>query len=454
MTVAINALVFAIAGCAGSQDKTRDNGPPVSHQRSDASEEKATEKAVEEEAPEKTPEALAAEKKAADEEAAADKAAADKKASDEGKAKVMASCEPASDAPRFRPLPDPSVPWCTDDGETLLTFFHITDTHVGKEPPTDEGEITRDVDAFAAIVKAMNAMRTKTEPAPEFAVITGDLTDGWRSSDIRTFKSMLEDLNFPSYVCSGNHDVTFDPQTKHMKSWKRWFPKATLPQVIERGPIVLIGYDSQIYNARRKSEEVDDIATRQWRKIQSAVKEAHAAGKRTFLFAHIPALPSLFRKKVGASWSTKYLKPFQRLMKKYEVEASLTGHFHRDELYVDGKTFFLNAPPVSRWETRDSSYRIIRVMKTGLAYRQIYIGPEAKTRSYEVDLRGVTPEGMARWVDGLDDAGLRKVWEMRYAGDDASERMYGEQLKGHFRKFLKDPFSYQPKSGRTRRLSP
>jgi UDP-2,3-diacylglucosamine pyrophosphatase LpxH len=360
------------------------------------------------------------------------------------------TCAPVSDQPRFRALPDPTAPWCATSPEDV-TFIHITDTHVGKEPADSAGEPTRDADAFRAVIAAINEAVEATSPRPEFVFITGDLTDTWRPEEVREFKALLKALSpgLRVHVTSGNHDVTFDPQLGHIKSWEAAFPLATLPQVIHEGGLVLIGYDSQVYNQRRKTNEVDAIAEAQWGGLEEAVKAAHEAGKRTFLFSHIPALPNFFRKRVGASWETGYLRRFRRLIARYEVEASITGHFHRDEVYMSGKTLFLNAPPVSRWETRESSFRVVRVMKDGVAYRQRYLGPEAAARSYEVDLRKVTAEGFARWAQGLGDAELRQVWERRYAGDDASERLFGDLLQGPFRAFLAAPFSFQPTEGRT-----
>lgn len=351
--------------------------------------------------------------------------------------------------PVFRPLPDPGAPWPEDGRQTLLTFVHITDTHVGKIPETPAGPVD-DAAAFKEVIDAINGL----SPVPGFILITGDLTDDWQEDEIRRFKDLRKTLNAPSYVVGGNHDVTFDPAPAHMVSWDESFPDAPLPYDFQVQDLVFIGFDSQLYNSRRVDRSADEIAERQWVELVRRVKEAQGQGKRIFLFSHIPAVPSFFRQKVKASWATPYLEPYLRLLREGAVEATLTGHLHRDELYVQGSTLILNAPPVSRWETRDTSFRLYRVTEQGLMYRQIYTGPDSEARSYEVDLHGLTGESYGAWIDGLDDRGLRRLWEHRYAGDDAAERMYGQLHRAHFRAFLKDPFSYQPTHGIERRFKP
>ena len=97
----------------------------------------------------------------------------------------------------------------------------------------------------------------------------------------------------------------------------------------------------------------------------------------------------------------------------------------------------------------------MKLTREGIVYRQIYVGPEASKRSYEADLRGITEAGIAAWVAAQDAEGLRALWEMRYAGDDASERLFGDLVQGPFRRFLVSPFEFQPKTDRgTMRLRP
>jgi len=353
------------------------------------------------------------------------------------------TCPPTQ--PCLRALPDPSAPWPVSAAETQLTLVHLTDTHVGKVPETPDGPID-DAEAFQAVIQRINAM----EPQPDLTLITGDLTDAWKSDQITRFKALaLDTLRSEVLVASGNHDVGFDPRPEHITEWLIAFPEATLPQVTVRGPVAFIGFDSQVYNARRTGDAVDAIAEAQWERLVAAVAKARRRGKRVMLYSHIPALPSFFRDKVRASWKGQYLPRFLALLRDHQVEASLTGHFHRDELYARGPTLFLNAPPVSRWETRDTSYRVIKVTAAGLVYRQIYVGPEAATRSYQADLRGVTEAGVTAWVGDLDGEDLRALWERRYAGDDASERLYGDLEQAVLRDFLTRPFDYQPEDDDT-----
>lgn len=75
------------------------------------------------------------------------------------------------------------------------TFAHLTDTHIGsnRHPRTSEA-IMRDMAAYL------------NEKAPDFVVITGDLTENGTWEQHRAFMGLIDLIEAPVFVCPGNHD--------------------------------------------------------------------------------------------------------------------------------------------------------------------------------------------------------------------------------------------------------
>lgn len=335
-------------------------------------------------------------------------------------------------AVEFAPWVDANAPWPDDGRKTLLSFVVISDAHVGRE---DDGA------TFARVVSAINALR----PRPAFVLILGDLTDTFRKDQLAEFKATRGELEMPSHVVPGNHDESFDPSPQRIRGYARNFPDEVPPYRVDYGPLTLIGIDSQLFNERRRSPDSDELAERALQKLTKLMREAREAGQRLVVFHHIPPYPNFFRKSLKRAWQNRYLTRYLALLRKYDVEVELTGHFHRDELYVDeGGTLLLNVPPVCQKYTRHASYRLVRLTEEGLTYRQIYMDSEAAHLSYQLDLHGLDQASYARWLAGISDEELLTIWRRRTAGDKDTEEWIVDLARAHFRAFLSDPFSYQP----------
>jgi len=219
-----------------------------------------------------------------------------------------------------------------------------------------------------------------------------------------------------------------------------------MPYRFDYGSMAFIGFNSQLYNERRRTRDLDKKAFNQWGKIRRFVKEATKEAKRIVLFHHIPSYPNFFRDEVKRTWQNRYLRQFQNLLrsKSFSIDAVFSGHFHRDEWYVYHRTLLFNVPPVSEKYTRNSSYRIVRVTPEGMNYRQIYTDRETERLSYELDLHQVTGATHREWVDDLTHDELWNLWRYRNAGDDDTERWLDTLAVKEFRNFLQSPFRYQP----------
>jgi 3',5'-cyclic AMP phosphodiesterase CpdA len=341
----------------------------------------------------------------------------------------------------FAPIAgDPFAPWPEDGRETLLTFVQLSDTHVGRG---------KDHEAFASAIRVINRM----DPQPTFVMITGDLTDSFTKAQIKLFKKLYNRIKATTYLVPGNHDVMFNTNASRISWWEREFPSFKTPYRVDVGPMALVGIDSQLWNARRKSRSADKIADQQWDEMERLVTAATDEGKRVFIFDHIPPMPTFYRQRIARSWKSDRMRDYLSLIKAQGVEADLSGHVHRDELYVEGKTLFLNAPPISEKYTRLASMRLFRVTPQGLTYRQIYLRRRGKHLSYQMDLHGVDEASYDRWVNGMDDASLAKVWQVRHAGERDVERWFPRIDKKRFRSYLLDPFDHQPQRGMNTRFS-
>lgn len=345
----------------------------------------------------------------------------------------LAAPSPQPTPLRFEPLPDPQRPWPDDKRKTLLTFVHLTDTHVGNG---------RDHVAFARAVEAINAL----SPPPAFVIITGDLTESFTPPQVRQFQQIAGRLRAPVHVVPGNHDVTFDPNPARLARWRASFPNDQTPYRVDYGPLALVGVDSQLWNLRHVHPDTQAEARRQWARAEDLIAAARREGQRVLVFHHIPALPAFFRKKVVGSWREPEMNRWRALLREHQVEAELTGHFHRDELYMSDETLLLNAPPICQKYSRQASFRLFRVTEAGLMVRQIYLGdPDA---SYEVDLHGLNLARWRAWLEGLDDAGWRALWRRRYTDEPGAPRHFQEVDLARLRAYHLDPFSFQPQRGR------
>src|SRR5690554_2621611 len=71
-------------------------------------------------------------------------------------------------------------------------FALITDTHIGS-PNNDED-----------LLRTVNDINSFTDI--DFAIISGDVTEFGSYNELRTAKSLLDNLKIPYYIIPGNHD--------------------------------------------------------------------------------------------------------------------------------------------------------------------------------------------------------------------------------------------------------
>ncbi len=340
---------------------------------------------------------------------------------------------------KFTPLTNLTANWPDDDRDTVMTFVHLTDTHVGNG---------KDHIAFAEAVEFINNL----QPAPEFVIITGDLTESFTPPQVRLFQKIAKTIKPKLLLVPGNHDVTFDPTHNRLKRWKQAFPEFATPYRVDIGPLAMIGVDSQLWNIRHKDRATQIESQRQWDQTKDLLTQAQADNKRIMLFHHIPPVPSFYRKRILTSWQTRRMKDWVDLLATYKVEAELTGHFHRDEFYASGDTLLLNAPPICQKYGRRASLRLFRVTSEGLMFRQIYLGNDSRQTSYQMDLHGLNEAHWRKWLENLSDKDLAQVWSYRYTGDKDASATFQTLNRKFFRDYHLHPFDHQPTRGRSAKV--
>ena len=339
--------------------------------------------------------------------------------------------------PPYVPLASSSQQWPSKGGATLYTFVHITDPHIGRDPA--------DARAFRRVVAIVNDLQTR----PRFVLITGDLTDHFMvHEEVEEFEAIRAQLKMPSHVVVGNHDVSFDPTPARMKkSDATWEPT---PYRFDEGPLAFIGVNSQLYNARRRTSAANGAARQQWKKLVGLVRDARNHDRRVVLFMHIPSVPILFENRIKRAWQPKWLLRYRKMIRQYDVEAELAGHFHKDETYFVGETAILVAPPISTKYERRASLRIFRVTPTGLAFRQLYVDRDMDSFSYTFDLHAIGGAQYRKWVGELPPRLLADLWLRRYAGSPTPALV--PSLARRYRAFQILPYEHQPPDGLTLRF--
>jgi len=334
-------------------------------------------------------------------------------------------------APSYTALSDLGAPWPEDGDAAAYTFVQLSDTHVGRE---DDGAM------FARAVDAINAL----QPQPRFVIITGDLTEGFMVAEVAEFKATLARLKAPVHVVPGNHDEGFDPRGRAIRFFNLHFPADRTPYRFDEGGVAYIGIDSQLFNARRKSKEAADYADVQWAQMERLLEGAKADGKRIVMFHHIPFYPSWEPHRAARPmWKSQHREAYRGLLARFGVEAELTGHFHRDEFYMDQGTYLLNAPPISQKFGRRPSFRLFRVSEVGLTYRQVYFAHDAAgSMSYQLDLQHVSDAARQAWLVSLPSYDLRLLWQRRQAYDEDADPWFAVMDRESWRTFALAPLDF------------
>lgn len=243
--------------------------------------------------------------------------------------------------------------FCTAD----FTFVQITDTHVG---PAET--------AFNA--RFNEAIRQIQSIKPVFVIHTGDALQGWSPESAKLFSSFVSRIPYPVYVSPGNHDIPELPKigaekaSAQIDSWNRAVGPDRVSFIHEN--CVFIGLDSNLWNTGYAEEK----AQFEW--LKAELRKARK--KRIFIFQHSPLYLDTPDEKNGSYFAVD--NPVRgrllQLIKKYRVEAVITGHYHRMNSTVLDGTSFLTSPATSFSCDPDqglTGYTVFKVYTGGFSHR-------------------------------------------------------------------------------------
>lgn len=191
---------------------------------------------------------------------------------------------------------------------------HVTDPHFGAE----------DARVVAALVDDLNA-----EPRPDLVAVSGDLTQGARSSEFRAARAFLDALRAPWLAVPGNHDITpyklLERFTDPYRRWRDHIAAETQP-TWTNGRVAVLGLNT----ARRFGWHPDWSRGRVTRvRLRGLLERLDALPpevKARVVVAHHPLLPP-----EGAP-ETPVVGGARRALAAFAergVSVVLSGHLHR-----------------------------------------------------------------------------------------------------------------------------
>ncbi|MHB1458318.1 MAG: metallophosphoesterase family protein [Armatimonadota bacterium] len=238
-----------------------------------------------------------------------------------------------------------------------FTFVQITDTHTG----TFET-------AFNA--RFNEAIRQIQVIKPAFVLHTGDALQGWSPESAKLFNGFISRISCLTYVLPGNHDIPELPKlgaekaSAQIDAWNR----AVGPNRVSftRENCIFIGLDSNLWNTGYTEEKIQ----LEW--LKSELRKT--GKKRIFIFQHSPIYLETSDEKNGSYFAVDNPARGEllKLIKKYKVEAVITGHYHRMNSTVLNGTSFLTSPATSFSCDPDqglTGYTVFKVYTGGFSHR-------------------------------------------------------------------------------------
>ncbi len=238
-----------------------------------------------------------------------------------------------------------------------FTFVQITDTHTG---PAETVFNAR----FNETIRQIQGIK------PAFVIHTGDALQGWSVESAKLFNSFTYRIPCPTYISPGNHDIPelqkigAEKASALVTAWNRAIGPDRISFVYEN--CVFIGLDSNLWNTGYVEEKVQ----LQW--LKSELRKSKK--RRIFIFEHSPLYLDTPDEKNGNYFAVDnpVRDELLKLFKKYQVEAVITGHYHRMNSTVFNGTSFLTSPAISFSCDPDqglTGYTVFKVYTGGFSHR-------------------------------------------------------------------------------------
>ena len=196
----------------------------------------------------------------------------------------------------------------------LLSFALLTDTHISSSNP-------RPMEGLQRSIEDINK-----NPAIEFVIVTGDLTESGDRASIEAVKAALDQLRVPYYAASGNHETTWSESG--VMDFTRVFGDSRF--AFSHNGMYFIGFNSgPVIRMADGHVAPQDIA---W--LRHNLDSVSAIGDAPiFVFTHYP-----LRNGDVDNWYE-----VTDVLRQHNVQCVMGGHYHRNLLFdCDGIADVLN----------------------------------------------------------------------------------------------------------------
>ncbi len=233
----------------------------------------------------------------------------------------------------------------------LFSFALLTDTHISTSNPRPMEDLQRSIADI------------NQNPAIEFVVITGDLTENGDRASIEAIKATLDQLHVPYYAASGNHETTWSESG--VMDFTRVFGDSRF--AFTHHGMYFIGFNSgPVIRMADGHVAPQDIA---WLKhnLDSVSKAGDAP---IFVFTHYP-----LRNGDVDNWYD-----VTDVLRQHNVQCIMGGHYHRNLLFdCDGIADVLNRSNL-RDKDGTNGYSIISITDSIRFYERV-LSPTGETPS-------------------------------------------------------------------------
>ena len=272
----------------------------------------------------------------------------------------------------------------------LFSFALLTDTHISSSNPRPMEDLQRSI------------AEINQNPAIEFVVVTGDLTENGDRASIQAIKDALDQLNVPYYAASGNHETTWSESG--VMDFSRVFGDSRF--AFTHNGMYFIGFNSgPVIRMADGHVAPQDIA---W--LKHNLDSVSAAGDAPiFVFTHYP-----LRNGDVDNWYD-----VTDVLREHNVQCIMGGHYHRNLLFdCDGIADVLNR---SNLRDKDgvNGYSIISITDS-IRFNEKRIGEEAKhwlSLPFEQKTYGASDQALRPNFDvNKEYANVKRVWHKALKG--------------------------------------
>lgn len=238
-------------------------------------------------------------------------------------------------------------------GQTEIKFVHLSDTHIGSATGADDLRLT---------VKDINE-----NPAIQFVIITGDITEFGSDEEIKLAKQILDSLNKPWHIIPGNHDSNWSESGSN--TFKKVFGNETF--AFNAGGFLFLGTHSGP-NMRMSPGQIprENIV---W--LDSVLKATDDATPIVFA-NHYPQDSGL----------NNWFEAVDRLKQK-NIQLIICGHLHSNRVMnFDGIPAVVGRSNL-RAKKEIGGYNIVTIKNNTVTYQERTPGVETKSAWANVEIK-------------------------------------------------------------------